>query len=54
MTSYTASSRSVFVLGTEAAENREIVIVESGDQYDLDAATITAYTVATTSFPYSV
>ena len=51
--SNTTSGRTVFVLGLEALDNREIVVVEDGDQYDLDATTITAYTSGLTQFPYT-
>jgi hypothetical protein len=52
MATNTATARTVFVLGTEVAGNREVLIVESGDTYDLDPATISTYEAATAEFPY--
>jgi hypothetical protein len=54
MASETASGRTVFVLGTELAGNREALIVEDGEEYSLDAETIVTYTDDTAEFPYSV
>jgi len=48
----TASGRTVFVLGSEAAGNREMVVVEDGATYDLDAATIETYSAGAATFPY--
>lgn len=54
MGSNTASGRTVFVLGTEVAGNREAIVVEDGAEYTLDAETIVAYSDETAKFPYSV
>jgi hypothetical protein len=50
----TAVGRTVFVLGSETAGNRDVVIVESGDEYDLDPAAIVTYSNEKAQFPYSL
>jgi hypothetical protein len=52
--SYTATSRTVFVLGKELAGNREVRVVESGDTYDIDPAAITTYDDQYARFPYEL
>lgn len=50
----TAVGRTVFVLGKEAYGNRQVVVVEDGDEYSFDISTMTAYTAQTARFPYSL
>ncbi len=50
----TASGRTVFILGTELAGNRQAVVVESGSEYDLDADAIITYSDQTARFPYEI
>ena len=50
----TTSGRTVFVLGTELAGNREAIIVASGKEYTLDADTIVEYSDESAEFPYGV
>lgn len=50
--SATATARQVHVLGREVDGNREAVIVESGDTYDMDYNTITTYEDTDAAFPY--
>lgn len=59
MTGGTAVGRTVFVLGKEAHSNRQVVIVEDGEEYGFEYATISniisAYTNAPiTRFPYEL
>jgi hypothetical protein len=49
-----SSGRTVFVLGRELDGNREVVVVEDGDTYDLDYDTIGTYTDQDSRFPYEV
>jgi hypothetical protein len=48
-----ATAQTIFVLGTPAEGNQEVRVVESGDTYDLDYATISTYEDAYAEFPYS-
>jgi hypothetical protein len=49
----TSVGTTVFVLGNETKENREVLTFENGQDYgDLPVSAITAYTVQTTRFPY--
>lgn len=51
----TAVGTTVFVLGREQEGNREVLTFENGQDYgDLPVSAITAYTVSTTKFPYTV
>lgn len=50
----TTSGRTVFVLGTEVAGNREMLSVATGLEYTLDADAIVEYSDDTAEFPYSV
>ena len=50
----TTVGRTVFVLGTELAGNREAIVVESGKEYTLDADTIVTYSDADAEFPFGV
>lgn len=51
----TAVGRTVFVLGKQLHGNRQVLIVEDGEEYSVDASTATAYTNApTTRFPYEL
>ena len=52
--SNTASGRTVFVLGRELDGNRQAVVVESGQEYDLDPLAIVAYATVTARFPYTI
>jgi predicted RNA-binding protein with TRAM domain len=49
-----AEGRTVFVLGREVDGNRQVVIVEDGEEYNFDIDTMTAYTAQTARFPYEV
>lgn len=54
----TAVGRTVFVLGKEVQGNRQVVVVEDGEEYGFEYATIenilTAYTTQTARFPYEL
>lgn len=52
--SNTAVGRTVFVLGQEVKGNRQAVVVENGESYDLDPAAIVSYTSDRAQFPYTV
>lgn len=54
MATNTASGRTVFVLGKDVRGNRQAIVVESGQTYDLDPAAIVAYTSGLTQFPYTI
>ena len=54
MAQNTTSSRTVFVLGKEVAGNRQVFIVESGQEYSVYATAILPYTDATAKFPYNI
>ena len=47
----TANGREVFVLGREQDGNREVIIVEDGVEYAMDADTIVTYSDNTAEFP---
>lgn len=49
----TASGRQVFVLGRQVHGNRQVLIVEDGEEYSSDLVNqATIYTAATAKFPY--
>lgn len=50
----TATARTVFVLGNAIEGNRDIVVVESGETYTLDADAIKVYTVQDARIPYTL
>jgi hypothetical protein len=54
----TAVGRTVFVLGKQIHGNRQVVIVEDGEEYGFEYAAIeniiTAYTAQTARFPYDL
>jgi hypothetical protein len=50
----TASGRSVFKLGEDLRGNREGLIVESGDTYDVDGDTLTTYNDTQARWPYEI
>lgn len=51
----TAAGRLVFVLGKELHGNRQVLIVESGEEYSSDLVnSATVYTAQTARFPYTV
>lgn len=54
----TAVGRTVFVLGKELHGNRQVVVVEDGQEYSFEYAAIqniiTAYTAQTARFPYDL
>lgn len=52
--SNTADGRTVFVLGKELHGNRQVVVVEDGEEYDLDPAAIADYTDEDAQFPYEL
>lgn len=52
--SSTAVGRTVFVLGKQVHGNRQVMIVNDGESYDVDLATMTAYTAQTARFPYEL
>lgn len=49
-----AEGRTVFVLGREVDGNRQVVVVEDGEEYNFDIDTITDYTDQTSRFPYEI
>lgn len=50
----TANARTVFVLGKEVNKNRQAIIVEAGEEYDLDPTAIVSYTSDAAQFPYTL
>jgi hypothetical protein len=50
----TANARTVFVLGKEIQGNRQVLIVESGEEYTLDTAAVEVYSDDTAQFPYEL
>jgi hypothetical protein len=50
----TTDGRTVFVLGREVDGNRQAVIMEDAQEYNIDADTIVEYSDATAAFPYEV
>lgn len=50
--SNTAVGRTVFVVGQPLQGNRQAVVVENGEQYDLDPTAIVSYTSDRAQFPY--
>ncbi len=50
----TATGRTVFVLGKEGYGNREVVVVNDGEEYNYDPSTIQAYTAQVARFPYNI
>jgi hypothetical protein len=51
----TASERMVFVLGKEIHGNRQVLIVEDGEEYDLDADDAVEYGADENDrFPYEL
>lgn len=50
----TATGRTVFVLGRELHGNRQVVIVNDGEEYSLDPSTIQTYTQQVARFPYNI
>lgn len=49
----TAQYRRVFVLGKELEGNREVVIVEAGEDTDLPTSAESYYTSVLSRFPYA-
>lgn len=52
--SSTASAREIYVLGSEADKNREVIVVEAGEVHDLPATALYTYASDLTKFPYSI
>jgi len=50
----TAVGRTVFVLGKQALGNRQVLIVADGEEYNVDIATMQAYTAQVARFPYDL
>lgn len=50
----TATARSVFKLGEEIRGNREGLVVESGESYDVDGDTLTNYSDQQARWPYEI
>lgn len=50
----TATGRMVFVLGKEIQGNRQAVIVESGEEYNLSTDAVETYSDDTAQFPYEL
>ena len=51
----TAVGRTVFVLGKQVHGNRQVIIVEDGEEYSFDHnSTVQAYTAQTARFPYEL
>lgn len=50
----TAVGRTVFVLGKKLHGNREVLIVEDGEEYSVDISAATAYTAQVARFPYDI
>ena len=49
----TADGREIYVLGKQAWGNREVVIVEDGEDHDQPASAEYTYASDLTKFPYS-
>lgn len=50
----TAVGRTVFVLGKELHGNRQVLVVNDGEEYGVDISTAVVYTNQTARFPYTV
>lgn len=50
----TTNQRTVFVLGKEIQKNRQAIVVEAGEEYDLDPSAIVSYTSDAAQFPYTL
>ena len=49
-----AETREIYVLGKEMEGNREVKVVEAGEDHDLPAEAKFNYTSQNTKFPYTV
>lgn len=47
-----ATGREIYVIGVEADNNREVVVVEDGESHDLPASAEYTYDSDLTKFPY--
>ena len=52
--SSTATSREIYVIGDEASNNREAVVVETGEVHDMPATAEYGYDSEQTQFPYTI
>lgn len=50
----TASGRTVFVLGKEVQGNRQVLVVDDGEEYNVDFAAAQEYTEQEARFPYEL
>lgn len=50
----TVSGRTVFVLGKRIHGNRQVIIQNDGEEYNLSTDAIVAYTNDTARFPYEI
>lgn len=50
----TANGREIYVVGNEVANNREVVVVENGENHDMPASAKYTYASDLTRFPYSL
>lgn len=50
----TATSREIYVIGSELENNREAVIIEAGETTDLPATAKYTYADGLTQFPYTI
>jgi hypothetical protein len=50
----TASGREIYVIGFEADGDREVTIVEDGNEHDFPAAAEYTYASELTRFPYEL
>lgn len=49
-----AEDREIYVLGKEIEGNREVVVVEAGEEHDLPASAKFTYSNGATQFPYTI
>lgn len=52
--SNTTNQRTVFVMGKDITRNKSVVVLESGEEYDIDPAAIVSYTSVAAQFPYTL
>ncbi len=50
----TANGREIYRIGNKAAGNREVAIVEDGEEHDFPAEAETTYADINTRFPYEL
>ena len=51
--SSTADGREIYVIGVDAVGNREVVVVEDGEEHDMPSTAEYTYASGLTTFPYA-